>query len=222
MWWPWKADKGNAEAANSAIAHPTQNDALSNISPDLKQFYFEAKPPTPISLVQPASKATDTSTPKDKSVPSVNTSTGNDDTDRSIIQTAVQGVPDVPQLYGREERPRRISLQQAARDNCVEFEMALSRCLVQGTLWNRFLSCYDEKMSQSKCNDLQEFALAALGYSPDLDEPLRKSIVNKADDLMIQTIPTTHISAETADAYKAAVSRAKQSAEQEGTIYRTY
>lgn len=221
MRWPWSSSSDNKNLPIEAKGK--SDNVLDEVDPQLRDFYYEAKPPTPISLLHPKQptdeKAPTVTTPPDTSTKPHKTK---DNEDRKIIQTVVQDIPEVAQLYGRKEGPRKISLQQAARDNCVEFEIALSNCLIKGSIWDRFLACYPEKMSQQRCNDLQEFALAALGYNPDLDEPIRKSIIQKADDIMIQTNPTLHISAESGEAFKEAVKKSKREREREGSIYRTY
>jgi hypothetical protein len=151
----------------------------------LQMFYESAKPPTPIALAP-----------------------------KTVQESTYEPITTKAQKSVDFQVRRKLSLQQVARDNCVEFEMALSNCLLRGSLWDRFLSCHSYKMNQQKCTELQEFALTVLGYNKALNEQHKRDIRNKADDLMIEYVPDGRITDDAANLFKAAVEREHVAAQQ--------
>lgn len=104
--------------------------------------------------------------------------------------------------------PQRRTLKIAARDNCVEYESALSDCLLRGTYWERVMSCKAQMDARNTCNELQEYALKVLGYEAASMEKERLGIAHRADDLMIKYCPRLTITPEEETSFKTAIDTA--------------
>lgn len=112
--------------------------------------------------------------------------------------------------FGDDRKPK--TMKQIALDNCVEFERAYSKCLVSGSYFERFGSCQSELTMYNKCKDMQLEALSVLGYSSVGSDAERRSIKMKADDLMIEAVPTLTITESQCKAFDELLSNVKQKA----------
>jgi hypothetical protein len=146
----------------------------------LEQFFNNATPSTPVSL---ASERTKKEYQKAHEPVATHTALGDG--------------------YAKPAKKR--TLKVAARDNCVEYEAALSQCLLKGTYWERVMSCKSQLDARNTCNDLQEYALRVLEYDQALTEAQRTTIANTADDIMIQHCPQLTISQEQEESFKSAI-----------------
>lgn len=93
--------------------------------------------------------------------------------------------------FGNDRKPK--TIKQIALDNCVEFEKAYSKCLVRGTYFDRFQSCQKEQTMYIKCKDMQTEALSVLRFNSARSDAERIMIKTKADDLMMEAVPTLNI-----------------------------
>lgn len=110
----------------------------------------------------------------------------------------------IPDSQGRRVKP----LKQIAMDNCVEFENAYSKCLVNGSYFERIASCQPQQTMYEQCKSMQMEALEMLGYASAADNDHRKAIKILADDLMIKAVPTLKITDSQAEEFHRLVEQA--------------
>ncbi|ANB13338.1 hypothetical protein AWJ20_1624 [Sugiyamaella lignohabitans] len=204
MVWPWSLSKPVKETSKE-----NNSSEIEFRDPSLTEFYTKAKPPTPVSLAPETVQ--------------------HDQTSSSDVKDTNAGISTIPGFASNAETVsttyshlgagsfelkgggRKISLQQAARDNCVEFEVALSNCIVRGSIFDRFLSCRTQQMNQQKCTELQEYALAVLGYNLALSQDERNKIQGLADDLLIAHAPDSRLTEDICEQFKTAVDNHRSS-----------
>lgn len=133
----------------------------------------------------------------------------NPDASKGGADTAHKLSREAPMKSASGQRDRTKTLRQIAMDNCVEYEMAYSKCLKQGPMWDRLQSCPYEQATHEKCKEMQEYALSVLGFRTAASDEAKMSIKARADDIMIATVPTLTISeAQVAAFYKSVDSAA--------------
>lgn len=196
--WLW----GSKKESNNTPKEPENKEDLDFLDPKLKEFYNESKPVTPISL---APKEIQDQYAKEQNEYEESRKSNADyrNKERGLHQIEekvhVKGVP----------------LAQAARNNCVEYEVLMANCALKGTYWERLNLCHMYRKQQMRCVELQEDALKKLGYNlASTDEQVE--IQGKCDDLFSAIVPNGAITDEIASKFDNAIEKERQKSE----IYR--
>lgn len=196
MWWPWKSQS----SAGSEEGKSTTD----LLDPSLREFYDQEKPPTPLALAGERERKAFEEQKKVYEHP-------------QSAKDQVAATSDNDQRMVRDFTGKKmVPLGQAARNNCVEYEVLLANCSFKGTFWEKLNMCHMYRKQQMKCVELQTEALKKLGYESALTRNDQEQVQNHVDDIFCQTVPDGPITDEVATKFENAVQQAKG----EGEIFR--
>ncbi|KAJ3160149.1 hypothetical protein HDU86_000985 [Geranomyces michiganensis] len=89
----------------------------------------------------------------------------------------------------RKQTTRQLSLTQAAKLNCADYDFVYTQCMLMGPWFERMRLCPEQKRGLQKCVEIQKQNLQLLGYNKDsLTARERAIIADEADQAYLQAM----------------------------------
>ncbi|KAJ3167134.1 hypothetical protein HDU88_002471 [Geranomyces variabilis] len=87
------------------------------------------------------------------------------------------------------KKQTQLSLAQAAKRNCADYDLEYNRCMIRGSWFERMRLCPEQKKSLDRCMEIQKQNLQLLGYNKEsLTARERAIIADEADQAYLQAM----------------------------------
>lgn len=191
--WKWISggDSQSQDKPASQSSSTYGDSSLDFLDPTLKSYYDANKPDTPLSL---APREVQETYAKEQEQIQRDTVQDRGDPEHGLVSKPAHEVDGKGQ--------RRVSIQRAARDNCVELEVMQANCLKKGSWLSGMGICMTERRHFRRCVELQEQALEMLGYAKAFDAAQRAHIQGRVDDLFGAVVPDGTVSNERVELFR--------------------